>query len=110
LSTHIVSDVEATATDIALIARGRLLRRARPEALLRSVEGRVWEWLVPSEELPEVHRRFRVSGSVRRSEGVLLRVVSETSPGIGATTAAPTLEAAYLHAMDEASAAARALA
>src|SRR5262249_33096082 len=32
LSTHIVSDVEATATRIALIARGQLVRDATPEA------------------------------------------------------------------------------
>src|SRR5437763_9992729 len=34
LSTHIVSDVEAAATEIALIARGRLLAHASPEKLL----------------------------------------------------------------------------
>src|SRR5512147_2972195 len=33
LSTHIVSDVEATATDIAIINRGHLKVRARPEQL-----------------------------------------------------------------------------
>ena len=42
LSTHIVSDVEATATDIALIAKGTLVAHATPEALLTQVEGKVW--------------------------------------------------------------------
>ena len=51
LSTHIVSDVEATATDIALIAKGSLVAHATPEALLRQVEGKVWEWVVPSADL-----------------------------------------------------------
>jgi ABC-type multidrug transport system ATPase subunit len=41
LSTHIVSDVEATATDIALISNGALVAHAAPEDLLRRVEGRV---------------------------------------------------------------------
>jgi ABC-2 type transport system ATP-binding protein len=109
LSTHIVSDVEATATDIALIARGRLVRHARPEGLLQTVSGRVWEWLVPSEGLPEVRQRHRISGSVRRAEGVLVRVVSAEAPGPGAAPVAPTLEDAYLHAMDEAAAAAGAM-
>jgi ABC-2 type transport system ATP-binding protein len=35
LSTHIVSDVEATATDIALIEKGSLVAHATPEALLQ---------------------------------------------------------------------------
>ena len=105
LSTHIVSDVEATATAIALIARGRRVAHASPEALLRTVEGGVWEWQVPSAELPEIRRRWRVSGSVRRSDGLLLRVLADAPPGPGATPATPTLEDAYLHAIDTASAA-----
>ena len=106
LSTHIVSDVEATATDIALIARGRLVRHARPEELLESVSDRVWEWIVPSGDLPAVRARHRISGSMRRADGVLVRVVSEAAPGSGATRVAPSIEDAYLHAMDEVAAAA----
>src|SRR6202166_4600310 len=51
LSTHIVSDIEATATDIALISSGTLVAHATPEELLRQVEGKVWEAVVPSTEL-----------------------------------------------------------
>jgi ABC-type multidrug transport system ATPase subunit len=108
LSTHIVSDVEATATDIALIARGRLVAHASPEALLGSVAGGVWEWKLPSAELSAVRQRFRVSGSVRRDDGVVVRIVSETAPGPGAIPIAPTLEDAYLHAIGRADAAAAA--
>ena len=39
LSTHIVSDVEATALEIAIIDQGRLLTHDTPEALLREVDG-----------------------------------------------------------------------
>jgi len=44
LSTHIVSDVEAIASDIAIVAEGRLLARGTPDDLMRatavtSVEG-----------------------------------------------------------------------
>jgi ABC-type multidrug transport system ATPase subunit len=38
LSTHIVSDVEATATHIALINKGRLIVSAAPEVLMKKVE------------------------------------------------------------------------
>ena len=96
LSTHIVSDIEATATDIALIARGRLVAHATPEALLRAVEGGVWEWQVPSSELSAMRQKFRVSAMARRSDGVLTRIVSDVSPGPGAVPVAPTLEDAYL--------------
>ena len=99
LSTHIVSDVEAVATRIAMIAHGRLLVEDSPEALLRAVEGRVWEVVVPSADLPALKRRCQVSGTLRRADGVHARVVADSPPAPGATPAAPSLEDAYLHRM-----------
>jgi ABC-2 type transport system ATP-binding protein len=99
LSTHIVSDVEAVATDIAIIRQGRLVAHRTPEALLREVEGKVWEWVVPSGELVSVKQRFLVSGTMRRSDGVRARVISAERPHASASPAAPTLEDAYLATM-----------
>jgi len=96
LSTHIVPDVEATATTIALIHRGRLIRHAAPEQLLQGVDGRVWEWTAPSADLPGLKARHLVSGTTRRSDGVRVRVVCDTPPATGAVAAVPTLEDAYL--------------
>ncbi len=48
LSTHIVSDVEATANEIALIDKGSLADVSSPESLLQAMEGKVWTWTVPS--------------------------------------------------------------
>jgi len=96
LSTHIVSDVEAAATRIAVLRRGRLVADAAPEALLAEVRGRVWEWVVPSAELGEVQRRFVVSGTLRREDGVHARVLADGAPAAAATPLAPTLEDAYL--------------
>lgn len=97
LSTHIVSDIEAIATDIAVLSEGRLLAHAAPEDLLRSVEGKVWEWVVPSADLPAMRQKFKISGSVRRTDGVHVRIVAAQEPGAGATRAVPTIEDAYLH-------------
>ncbi len=96
LSTHIVSDVEAVATEIAVIHRGRLVRRASPEDLQRSAEGRVWEWMVPSSELATLKERCLISGTQRRSEGVRVRVLAADPPAPEARNVPPTLEDAYL--------------
>jgi ABC-type multidrug transport system ATPase subunit len=96
LSTHIVSDVEASATRIALIARGRVLQQGPPEALLAGVEGKVWEWTVSGEALSGLKERHIVSGAIRRSDGVAVRVVAEQAPAPEARPAAPALEDAYL--------------
>ena len=97
LSTHIVSDVEAVATSIALIGGGRLVRHDPPEALLRAVEGRAWTCVVTSDELTALSRCQRISHAVRRSDGVHLRVVAESPPTAGAERVPPTLEDAYLY-------------
>ena len=96
LSTHIVSDVEATATHIALINEGRLVAQAAPEALLRSAEGKVWEWVISSAELAAARQTLLISGTLRRSDGVRVRAVADTPPAPAAQAVAPTLEDAYL--------------
>ncbi len=97
LSTHIVSDVEATATHIVLINQGRLLRKAAPEDLLKELENKVWEWNVTSDDLITLKQKHIVSGTIRRSDGVQVRVVSEYKPEANAQNVTPNLEDAYLY-------------
>jgi ABC-2 type transport system ATP-binding protein len=95
LSTHIVSDIEATATDIALISQGALVMHASPEDLLREVEGKVWEWVLPSTDLNAARQRYLISNTTRRSDGAHARVLADTPPP-GAQPVPPTLEDAYM--------------
>jgi ABC-type multidrug transport system ATPase subunit len=97
LSTHIVSDVEATATHIALVNKGQLLREAAPESLLQELEDKVWEWTVHSDDLPTLKQKHIVSGTIRRSDGVQVRIVSGTKPEVQAGNVTPNLEDAYLY-------------
>jgi ABC-type multidrug transport system ATPase subunit len=99
LSTHIVSDVEAVATRIALIDRGQLIVHGAPEALLQTVSGRVWELVVPSPELDALRQRCLVSSTAHRSDGVHARVVADRTPGAAARPLEPSLEDAYLSAL-----------
>ena len=96
LSTHIVSDVEATATHIALVNKGQLLREAAPENLLNELENKVWEWTVHSDDLPALKQKHIVSGTIRRSDGVQVRVVSTDKPDSNAQNVSPNLEDTYL--------------
>jgi ABC-2 type transport system ATP-binding protein len=98
LSTHIVSDVEATATNIALISQGVLVAHASPEELLRQVEGKVWEWVVASTELNAAKQRYLISSTSRRSDGTHVRVLAAQAPR-DAQPATPNLEDAYLYCL-----------
>lgn len=97
LSTHIVSDVEATATYIALVNKGQLLREAAPESLLNEIEGKVWEWTIHSDDLPALKSKHIVSGTIRKSDGVQVRVVSNGQPTAESRSVSPNLEDAYLY-------------
>jgi ABC-type multidrug transport system ATPase subunit len=102
LSTHIVSDVEASATSLAVMAKGRLLYSGEPEALLAQAAGQVWEWTVPAERVPELRKTLVTSGSTRRPDGVRLRVIAATRPSDDAVASAPDLEDAYLWLLNRA--------
>lgn len=96
LSTHIVSDIEAVATQIAILAHGELLAHDAPEGLLAKMAGKVWEVVVPSGELPALRQKYLISSTAHRSDGVHARVVAEVAPGLGARPLEASLEDAYL--------------
>jgi ABC-type multidrug transport system ATPase subunit len=96
LSTHIVSDIEASAATLAVMAGGRLRFHGTPEALLAQADGRVWSWTIPAEQLADLRARMRISRAQRRAHGVEVRVVGEVSPSGDAVPVAPDLEDAYL--------------
>jgi ABC-type multidrug transport system ATPase subunit len=96
LSTHIVSDVEAVASSIAVIRKGRLVRHATPEDLMRDAVGRVFAAVVTSEKLPEAQRSVHVSNLIRRADGVHVRFVGRGASLPGALEVEPNLEDAYL--------------
>jgi ABC-type multidrug transport system ATPase subunit len=100
LSTHIVSDVEAVASHIAVIRAGRLVAHATPEAFLHAAEGRVFSAVVSSEQLADAQRTkgVHVSNLIRRADGVHVRYVTNgTGASLpGASPVEPGLEDAYL--------------
>jgi len=67
---------------------------------LRAVEGKVWEWVVPSSELNAARQKYLISNTTRRSDGVHVRLLSSQPPA-GADLVAPTLEDAYLSCLSE---------
>jgi ABC-2 type transport system ATP-binding protein len=99
LSTHIVSDIESVAGDIAIISQGRVIRRGSPEDLVRTVADQVWELVVPPSALAAVQARHTVSRMVRGTDGVRLRLLSPDRPGPDAVPLRPDLEDAYLAAV-----------
>ncbi|GAB6195757.1 ATP-binding cassette domain-containing protein [Lysobacter xanthus] len=95
LSTHIVSDVEASATGIAVLAAGQLRFHGTPGQLIAQAVGHVWEWTVPEAQLASVRAAHTLVGSLRLPEGIRVRVVSDVVPDPLARAATPGLQDAY---------------
>lgn len=100
LSTHIVPDIEATASSVALMNQGELVTHTDPERLAQTVTGDVYETVVPRSELGDLRNQFQVSRTVQRADGVNVRVIAETAPTGDAELVEPTLEDAYLARID----------
>lgn len=98
LSTHVISDVEAVAGQIAILSRGQLMAYSDPAVLLGKVQGKVWSVLIPDEEYQVGRNGWLISGTIRQENGMLVRMVSEARPLPQAVEAAPSLEEAYLYA------------
>ncbi|WP_128896558.1 ABC transporter ATP-binding protein [Longirhabdus pacifica] len=97
LSTHIVSDIESIASQIVLMSKGTLLMNTSPEALLKQVDKKVWQWKMDSAHFSQVQQQFMVSSFVHRSDGIYARIVSDTAPSIDAELIPASMEDAYLY-------------
>jgi ABC-2 type transport system ATP-binding protein len=96
LSTHIVSDIESIATEIAVMKEGKLIAHAAPEILLQAAEGSVWQLAMSSAEFEVARTQWKIANAVRKADGVHVRIVSPFSPALDAIPVEPNLEDAFL--------------
>jgi ABC-2 type transport system ATP-binding protein len=99
-STHIASDVEAAASRILLLHRGRLRFDGTPEELTARARGRVFRALIGDDDLAEFGRRYRATARVRTLEGIRVRAVARPGDPLGGEEIEPNLEEAYLAEID----------
>ena len=93
LSTHIVSDVEYIADDILVMKGGRFVLRGRPDAVVSSVAGKVWECRVSARQADELSASACVCNVHYASDGgAVVRVAADEAPVAGAVSVEPTLE------------------
>jgi ABC-type multidrug transport system ATPase subunit len=96
LSTHIVADIEASCSSLAVINHGKVVYSGEPSAMIRKADGQVWSLTVQPSEIGRLEKQYQIISS-RQSDGHLaLRVLSETQPSMDAVPVAPDLEDGYL--------------
>jgi ABC-2 type transport system ATP-binding protein len=96
LSTHIVSDVSNTCSQMAVIRHGEILACCTPSAAIYQLGESVWEATVPREKVATWQSRCQVLSSQIFDGNARLRVMSKGQrPGEEFSPAVPSLEDYY---------------
>lgn len=99
-STHVVEDLAATCSRLAVMKKGNFLYSGSVRELLGMVRGKVWDCCVSDEEAAgRLERAYLVSAKQYADSGVRLRIISEKKPqNISACMPCEaTLEDAYIY-------------
>lgn len=96
MSTHIVSDVESVASELAIMRLGKLIGFDTPDNMIENARGQIWSAQVSPAELEELRARTNVLHVQRQGELVNVRIAHPYSPCAGAELATPNLEEALM--------------
>jgi ABC-type multidrug transport system ATPase subunit len=97
LSTHIVSDIEAIASELIVMKNGEVLKTGNVDELVQSVKGQVWETVVNHEVYQELRKRRSVIHLKQMGKEVQVRFVGENYTGVDCRQVEPTLEDYYIY-------------
>jgi ABC-2 type transport system ATP-binding protein len=95
LSSHIVSDIETIADEVAVMKSGRLITKALQAEVTEQVKGKVFEKEMGANTLVAFKEKNLVVNSIRKKENVLVRYISDEQQS-NANSCAASLEDAYL--------------
>ena len=96
ISTHIVSDVESIAGQLAIMRKGRLVACDTPDAILGRARGQVWSANVDNDEYERLRGSTHVLQALRQDGRMALRIAHPSLPCIGAQPSEPSLEEALM--------------
>jgi ABC-2 type transport system ATP-binding protein len=96
ISTHIVSDVESIASQLAIMKAGRLISFDSPDAMLDKARGQVWAASVDAGAYDALRASVHVLQAQRQGERMALRIAHPQSPCAGARNVEPSLEEALM--------------
>lgn len=96
MSTHIVSDVESIASQLAIMRQGKLIAFETPQRILDEARGQIWSAQVGSEHYDLLRHKVQVLQAQRSGSNVNLRIAHPHSPCHGAQATEPSLEEALM--------------
>ncbi len=99
-STHVVEDLAATCSSLAVMKKGEFLYSGSMRQLVEEASGHVWSCQVENEqEIRELEKKYHISSKQYTDRGIRVRVISEERPEGMAKQEEATLEDGYLYLM-----------
>lgn len=101
-STHVVEDIAATCSRLAVMRKGSFLYTGTVQALLSRAKGKIWTANVADDtEAKRLEKQYRTTSRQYTEEGMTVKIISDVKPDIDCTQPKITLEDAYLYLMME---------
>lgn len=98
IATHVVSDIEFIANRFLLLKEGVLFREGTLTELLKEIEGKVLECLVPEGAVGLLEKNYEVVSLMREGDAVRVRIVTDRyTESYAAVPVTPRLEDLYLY-------------
>lgn len=97
LSSHIVSDIETIADEVAIMKNGVLLGKAIQPEIISHVDGKVFETLIDSSALNGIKAKHIIINTTRQKDKTKVRYITKAQePEPASMPVAATLEDSYL--------------
>ncbi len=102
LSTHIVSDIESIANKNIILKRGRMIDIGTTEMLLSTIYGKVWEVIVPIDQIEDFEKKYTVINIRTVEQNVaVIRFIADNCKVANAKKQEPKLEDYYLWSLKQ---------
>jgi len=96
MSTHIVSDVESVASELAIMRSGKLIGFGTPENMIEQAHGQVWSVQLSMPEYETIRHQVQVLHAQRQGEWMQVRIAHPHAPHLRAQLVVPSLEDALM--------------
>ena len=97
ISSHIVTDIESTCENLAILNYGDVIYNGSTQNLVKECGGKVWQFDTDMENSIKIEKDLSVSSKRIYDNKVILRTVSEIKPNKNAIQVEPNLNDAYLY-------------
>ncbi|MBS4220411.1 ABC transporter ATP-binding protein [Bacillus sp. FJAT-49711] len=96
LSTHIISDIESSCENVAVINHGEVLFQGSTDDLAEKAKKVVWELAAPFSEYDKVEKEYVIISSRKEKDRVVFRIISKETPKGEVIPVQPSIEDGYM--------------